>query len=599
MAGRLSDQALRWSDRDFGRVELAGFHEARQASFRPFQLRKNRFHYDAWGLTDRARREGFLDEADRESGLEATWKAGAQGKRIQVRGIFGDLEHGDSLAAGQRSAEAEWAWLGMRARHLEQRASATDAVEPLDIERTERIHQMSWQVGPLVPSGRYTSREWVDEARAGLAATGYRLTEVGYGLASAGQGSLAWRMEFIRALADSLFGNGWGTERDSRTFQGGLATGQVGGMLCVGEGTWRRTLLPDGAEESTRLGRINLSGNWVRTRSDWSLGYRVDNSRSRVLDRQVIFVGELLGDYDQDGQYLGIDRGDYDVIMAATDSLVATTAVQSDLRWRQGFGFLGRDRWFGAWSSLTQANVLGRSTTDDISGLLAMRSGALFDRDQTVLTELGFVEELILLQNRQRVDLRGRFDFKEALDRQYSTHPEDRISRAQILNGTFNATDRFSLKSHWLRKDERRYSSESLASARRSYSTLTYTLEAGGVYRASPASRLALQGEYLTRRDAVSGVGQREFALRPEMRLRISDRWNVQGQLRLAEVVTREEGTGVRPWFFPYEGRNVESSLRLSWEPTRYLTVAGNWFTRKRSDRRWEHDLRLESTARF
>ncbi|MBU8870076.1 MAG: hypothetical protein KOO60_04265 [Gemmatimonadales bacterium] len=599
IAGRLAEKSIGLGGFNLGKMGLAGFHEARQDRFRPFQIRKNRFHYDAWGLADRARGEGFLEESDRESGLEANWEIGDQEQRISVEGRYGDLEHGESLEAGQSAAEVEWTLFGGQGKHVEQRATASDSVNPLEIERLERIHELNWRAGPVIPSGRYSRREWVDRAKTGSAASGFQLTEMGFGLSNPAKGNLTWRLDFLRALADSLRNENWSGERDSRTLQSGLTTGRFIGMRCVGEGTWRRTLLPGGAEESTRLGRVNLSGNWARTESDWSLGYRLDNSRAMVMDRQVTFVGQQLGDYDQDGQYVGIDRGEYEVVLAATDSLVATTAVQSDLRWRQGFGFLGKERWFSSWSSLTQANLLGRSTTSDIAGLLTMRPETLFDRDATVLTELGFVEEVILLQHRKRIDLRGRFDFSQALDRQYSQHPEDRITRGMIFNGTFNATDRLTVNGRWQRKDERRDSREGLASARRSFSTLTYTTETGGVFRASPTTRLSLQGEYITRRDGVSEVSQREYALRPETRLRVSDRWSLQGQLRVSEVRALDDGAGMRPWFFPSEGRNVESSLRLSWEPTRYLTVAGNWFARKRSDRRWEHDLRLESTARF
>jgi hypothetical protein len=55
----------------------------------------------------------------------------------------------------------------------------------------------------------------------------------------------------------------------------------------------------------------------------------------------------------------------------------------------------------------------------------------------------------------------------------------------------------------------------------------------------------------------------------------------------------------VRPWFYAYPGRNFDSTLRLAWDPTEYLSVGLNWFTRKQGERRWQQDVRLESTARF
>ncbi len=599
LSGHLAAQDLAVGGRNLGRVSSDIFLETRQSRFRPFELRRNRFDYERWGLGDRARRDGFLEEFDRELGWDGRWEAGSDRRRASLTGRLGSLDHGVSLEAGQWAVDSEWQWGGARGRHREQRATASDRVEPLDIRRENRAHEIAWSIGPVVPSARWKRSQWRDEARSPETAAGYRLSEFGYGMSSAASGGLAWRADFARALADSLYDGTWRRERDSRTLQGGVTTGRWWGMRWVGEGTWRRTVRPAGQEESTRLGRLDLSGVWPHLHSDWSVGYRLDNSRARVLDRQIVYIGLQQGDYDQEGRYLGIDQGDYDVLLAATDSLVATTAVQTDLRWRQGFGFLGKDRWTGAWTAVTRATVQGRSTTERIRELLLLQRGVLFDRDQTVLTEIRFSEEMIVLQHLKRWDLRGRFDYEEALDRQFSQHPEDRVRRGYLLNSTWTASKRFSLRGRWQLEDDRRSSDESLASVRRSYSVTTRTHELGGVFRASAASRMSLQGEYLLRDDAVTGVEQTEYALRPETRLRLSGSWSLQGLLRVAEVDSRGASVFARPWFFPEPGRNVESSLRLSWEPTRYLTVAGNWFARKRGEGRWEHDLRLESTARF
>ena len=161
----------------------------------------------------------------------------------------------------------------------------------------------------------------------------------------------------------------------------------------------RRILSPRTPEQTTRLARVNLSGRWENLGSDWSLSYRVDNSRTEVMDAQVVYVGENQGDYNQDGAYVGNEQGDYNFVMVGTDSLVATTGVEADLHWRQGFSFLGADRWYGAWSSLTMAAIEGRSTTEDVGGLLALRPGVLFDRETTVLGDVNFSEELNLLQH--------------------------------------------------------------------------------------------------------------------------------------------------------------------------------------------------------
>jgi hypothetical protein len=103
----------------------------------------------------------------------------------------------------------------------------------------------------------------------------------------------------------------------------------------------------------------------------------------------------------------------------------------------------------------------------------------------------------------------------------------------------------------------------------------------------------------VTRRDAVSAVAQREWALRPSARARLRGGWSALAEARWSDV-TRDEPVGAqRPYSFPYRGGNVESTLRVSWEPSNYLTLSASWFARRQGERGWQHDVRLESTARF
>ena len=111
--------------------------------------------------------------------------------------------------------------------------------------------------------------------------------------------------------------------------------------------------------------------------------------------------------------------------------------------------------------------------------------------------------------------------------------------------------------------------------------------------------RLGLQGEFITRNDEVSGVSQEELALRPNVRSRFRRTWTLQAELRISDVKSEEPPGSLRPWFFSFPGRNVESSLRLAWDPTEFLAVSASWFTRKKSEGRWQHDIRLETPARF
>ncbi len=602
LAARWRTGALRVGGRHAGRLAADALWEGQDRRFAPLQLRRTIAQYEAWGLGARARREGFLDEADRRAEARLSWTAEGRRGAAQLGVGLGSLRHGDAIAADRAAVDGSWRLGGGAGRHEVSRARAADGLDPLDSVRRAQRHEVSWRLGPVQPALIHERREWRDDAPAAEAsgrAAGHRLQENGAALAGAGAGGAAWRLEFRRGLADSLRGGQWRRERDSRTAGASVTSGSFGGMRLVGEGTWRRAEQPDGPVETTRLARLDLAGRWERTGSDWSLGYRVDNSRSEVLDRQIVFVGERQGDFDQDGDYVGRELGDYDVVLAGTDSLVATTAVRGDLRWRQGFGFLGRERWYGGWSTQTTASLEGRSTTDRVGRLLVLDPAVIFDGRTAVLGDFNFAQEISLLEHEPRFDLRGRFGYRQARDRQFAAHPEDRLDRRWQATGSANVNARVTLRGRYAAEAERRESDESALSARRSQDLSTRRLELGWQLAPGPDLRVGLQGERVTRSDAASGVAQKEWALRPSARARLRSGWSALLEARWSTVRSDEPPGALRPYLFPYPGGNVESTWRVSWEPSRTLTVSASWFARRQGERGWQHDLRLESTARF
>lgn len=599
VSGRWRQDDLRLGGRALGELELIGFWEQKDGQYRPFQVHKTIFDYAQWGLDDRARTAGFLQESERETSLRGTWRSGGKGDRLQLDAQLGSLSHGPDLRADQTEARAAWQWAGGRGRHLVQDARADARDIPLEIRRRNRSHDLAWQLGPVVPTLQHRQRRWEDGEIGGNRAAGFRLEEYGAGLGAAPGRTLLWNIDFTRGLADSLRAGTWRRQRDSRTTRASATTGRFAGMRLVGEGTLRQIRQPDGPDQTTRLGRVNLSARWDRTASAWSLGYRVENSRAEVLDRQIVFVGDGQGDFNSDGRFVGDEQGDHEMVLVGTDSLVATTGVVADLNWRQGFRFLGADRWYGAWTATTLAALEARSTTDDVGGLLALEPAVVFDKTTAVLGDLNFSEELVFLQHLRTVDLRSKFSYRETVDRQFADHPEDRTARVWQLTGNVKLTRRSALKLRWQRDDDRRFTTESNQSARRSLLILSRRYEAGWNYSPTTDLRLGLQVEHLRRRDDISSVAQKEWALRPTGRARLRKEWTLQGDLRFADVNSEEPVGALRPFFFAQPGTNVETSLRLAWDPSRYLSVAASWFSQKRGERRWQHDIRLETTARF
>jgi hypothetical protein len=593
------EREVRLAGRELGRIALEASHENRDSCFRPFVLHRDLFTYDRWGLAGRARRAGFLEERDVESRVTGTWVAGGEARRARVTGEWGRLSHGGALDADRRSLDADWLWEGWNGASLWEQASAADRRDPLAVERRRQRQGLAWTGRLARPGLIYEAEQWRDAAVTGPAAGGARLRRWGGTLEASPGRALRWLAGFERGLSDSLRADAWQRERDARTWRAQVAAPPVAGVRVSGEGTLRRLLGSAGGEQITRLARLNLTGLWPRLGSDWSLEYGVDNSRIELLDRQIVFVGLRLGDYDRDGNFLGRGQGDYNVVYAGTDSLVATTEVKGNLAWRQEWRLPDGGRGWGRVTALTTLAARGRSRADAVGPLLRFASAALFDPESTVLGEVGWQQELDLLQGWQGWDLRLKHDFAQALDRQFAAHPEDRLRRLAQGTVTRSLFERTTLQWRTGREAERRATRSGAVAGERSYAATTWRHEGEWSLRPGAGSRLALAGEFIRRDDAVSGWQQREWAVRPSARWRLEQRWSGTVEARWAQVTSAAPVGAIRPYFFAYPGLNRDVSARLAWDPSATLSIAAVYFGRQLGGRGWQHDVRLESTARF
>jgi hypothetical protein len=574
----------------------------RDDRFAPFLVDRTVYQYEAWGLGERAQRPGFLEAAVSELSTGLEWLTRGADHDLSLAADLGRLDHGDALEAERLGLRGRWRWRGAEGQHQRLAASSRDGRDPLDITRRDDQHALSWRLGPVVPRAAWSSRRWQDdapEAQVPGRAHGSRLEQLTAGLGSGPAVPWSWDLQFTRGLADSLRGEAWAGERDSRTWQGMLSTPRLGGVRATADGTVRQVRRPGGADETTRLGRLELAGRWPLLGSDWNLGYTVDNSRAEVLARQVAFVGVNEGRYDEFGNFVGDGRGDFELLLAGTDSLVATTAVRADLTWRQDMQRFGRDRLWGAWTSETRVAVEGRSSADEVGPLLRLARSAIFDPEHTVLGRFDLSEELTLLRHLRAWDLRYRFDLAEVMDRQYAQGRQDRLRREHTTTVTWNPGATVSLRLRGGVEDDRRSTDAELNPTQLDYTVTTRRGEGEASWRPAAGSRVALAIEYLTRDDTISRVSQREVALRPSVRWRLAQRWSAQADVRLADVNSDEPPGSRRPYFFLPPGTNVEAATRIGWDPSRYLNVAVAWFARRPGGRMWQHDLRLESTARF
>jgi len=591
---------LRLGGRRLGAVSARVAHEGLAAGFRPFTRVRDAFRYQRWGLADRAARPGFLAESDRETRAALRWEAGAERRRLALDAGWSRLRHGAAIRASEWAADMDWAAAGLSGRHALRRAEARDAADPLDAVRERDAHGLSVETGVLRPSAAWERERTEDAAHTGPAAAGSRLERLRLELAGRPSSPWSWRLGWTRDQADSLRTDGWRRERDGRTWSWRLGSPKLAGVRLTADGTWRRVAVPDGADRTTRLAKIRLTGRWDDLGSDWGLTYGVDNSRTEVLDRQVVYVGLQQGDYNQAGDFVGLNQGDFNVVTVGTDSLVATTEVTADLTWRQDFGFLGREGLWGAWSTFTRLSARGRSRTEDVGGLLRLERDRLLDVADGVLGELSLRQEVVLLKHLRAWDLRLGVDYDQVLDRQYAAHPERRLRRKQELQLTHNPTPLLSLRWRDRRETDARRTEESSFSSNRSYDTVVWRHEVEATLRPSPGNQYGLAVDRLDRDDAVTGVRQTEWGLKPSARWRLARTWTGQADVRWSRVTSEEPAGALRPFFFAYPGANVDMTSRVSWEPSASMSVSLSHASRRLgTERGWRHDVRLESTARF
>jgi len=538
---------LELGGRRLGRVRARAVHDDLGDGFRPFQIARDLFRYDRWGLGDRARREGFLLERDRESEVEAGFESGAEGGRLELTAGWGRLEHGADLTADRLDLAGAWRLGAVRGRSRWGEAASSDKVDPLDVRRTGQAHEIALATGPVRPSAGFEREQYMDAAAAADVSGGYRLRAWRAALASDGSAALSWRAGFERGLADSLRAGVWRRERDSRTLDWRLGTPAVAGVRLQADGAVRKVLVPGGQDLDTRLAKLQVSGRWDDTGSDWGLAYGIDNSRTEVLDRQVVYVGERQGDYNQNGDFVGYELGDFNVVTVGTDSLVATTEVSADLTWRQDFGFLGRDTAWGSWQTFTRVTARSRSRTGDVGRLLRFAADTIFDEGDTVLGELALRQEATFLRHLPRWDLRLLHEYDEALDRQYATHPERRLRHRSQITAAWNPSARSTLRARARRTDERRLTQEAGFSANRSYDTVTWRHELEWSLRPGAGDLLSAALDLIDRSDDVSGVRQTEIGIKPSVRLRLVETWSGQADVRWSHVSSEAPSGALRP----------------------------------------------------
>lgn len=576
------DGASGWWGGEQSGLRVTGLAELLGEDFRSLARIRAPFFYEAWNLQDEAR-----DRAEERQEVAAHWRS--RGRRAEVgleRLARRDLFDGRRLrSTGEGRVLGPVSW-----KH---RLAFLEAER--DAGRSSQRRDRS--VGLFRAEGRWRPRatafdERFTEDRAtgtrGFRNAGWR---AGVGLGGPGR---SLDVGFERGVADSLRNAGtWAFARDVRQWTGI-------GRLAAGSSTfdadvhWRTASLPAGREETTRLARIRAAHRPAQAVWSGDLEYRAGTDASRVLQREVVFVGLGEGDHDAEGNLVGVRQGDYEVVYTPSDSLVQSTEVEL----RVSLDVTPRTSFARGIASKTLLQIRERNRGEDVGAILRLDPGSRLDNELTVFGEERIRQELLLLRDVRRLDLRLTHDTRRTLDQRFAGGAErgrrrTRTARleAQLSRGWVARVE--------LGDEDRDRSAPSTANPLlASYGVVDRFV--AGTARAQPTARTRLSWEtrYTDRREETQGLEQDILEAKPSVTTELGGgRWTLD--LRWARVRETAGADPVRPFFFERPGDTRSAALASQWTLGANFTVLVRYQLRDEPERDLRQDLSLETRARF
>jgi hypothetical protein len=322
----------------------------------------------------------------------------------------------------------------------------------------------------------------------------------------------------------------------------------------------------------------------------------------------VVYVGENRGDYDEEGNEAGKNRGDYTVLYIPSEEKEPIHAVEFSWNLSIGAGLrgLGTGPAVGGWFDRIRRNVswdsfisiIEKSRTDDLLGLYLFSPSVLQSDEQTLYGVNEFRQELGFFNAVRKVNMRLTATRRDELDNRSIEVSAERLSSEIRLRTEFvpYASFSFTLEGGMGRSDRR--SNEALAQNYRVRSrfgsgTMNYRLRASTTF--------ALELGIDARTDGVSAAKQQSYFLRPAFNSSLGKHIYVNAMLRL--TYTDSESDEQKPLFFLEEGLREDWNVIGQYRLARYISFGINYNGRREKDFRGVektiHDFKFETRAYF
>lgn len=560
-------------------VRLEGRAERIESRFYELGRIRSPFFYEAFNLQGASR---DVDEEFYEVSTVAQYddrRADFGWERLDREGEF----TGDRLrTTGTGRVVGPLRWTHLWSRALTRRTGQSDG------ERMDRRLQLSWNQYVVIPFADYSGERFEDYRDTG--ASGFRRETLASGLRWSGGGELS----LAREEADSLRGAGnWSRDRETWTARA-RASGKPGRATLDADLTWRQSEFAEGEDEVTRLAAVRAGWRDPDAGLVLDFGYRISNDTSRVLSRQIVFVGIGKGRYDIEGNPVGPGRGDYDLLYTPSDSTVTSTEVRFDTQvdWRPGFTTLG------GFGNLIVLSVQEQSRTDEIGKLLLLDPSVLRQDATTVFGEARLRNDLTLLRQYRRLDLRLSVELQELLDQRFVEGPQasNRRLYETRLEGQFTQT-----WSGWIE-------ATSEDRGRDATSTLNPLLlgfdvsDRGGAvalrWRRGTRARVEFALRYTDRQEVAEEIQQQIWSLEPSANINaLGARWTAVA--RYAQITEDAPGDPLRPYFFEAPGTSRSAGVQAQWGATGLLSFNVRYQITDEPGRALRQDMGVETRARF
>jgi hypothetical protein len=356
------------------------------------------------------------------------------------------------------------------------------------------------------------------------------------------------------------------------------------------------------------LARVRYRDSWMSSGLTSDVSYRLNSLEERTVERTLVYVGENQGDYDENGNEVGKNRGNYTIVYMPGEDTEPIHVVEFSWRFSLGSGLRGvapgggNGGWWGAvrrnlsWDSFI--TVLEKSRTDNLLELYSLNPALLQSSGSTIYGKNETRQDISFFNAVKKFDLRlslGRRDEKDSRSADISTdsYARDIKVRAEVVPyATFSiavegGTD----------LSEKRSSSGSIQDYRVNMRFLSGIFN----YRLRPSTSLVFEMGAEDREDEVSTAEQVSYIAKPAFNSSLGTHIYLNAFIKFTYTDVKNDAS--KPLFFLEEGMREDWNVIGQYRLNRWISFGVNYNGRREKNYRGEvktlHDFKVETRAYF